>query len=759
MIGLWLSALHAFFASHSDNIIHTGVHRTSSLQNSITRVLAEANASACSCVREELTNFDWVADELDRSDGSVAKGNPMTRNAWEMKPFEFLADVNLWDNAVSEGCMSGKVNVLVPFMELDSREFVSLSGRIERSGECVDLLHPQMAVPEAVKDIISRVKPSTETDDVVFRTQSMCKEYTSTLCVLSGDSSHTRKILQKYLQDKGNFNLNITSDTLLHYTFSSTSINGNDGVNLQHFKSIQVFLLVPADFFFTYDSLAQLEAQITCTLSPIAIIRVHNSLRDDITRFLKIFHGDEPFEHRSDGANLVKGIPEKVHGNHLTIVDSSSSCQTSPVNEIIHGFCVSDSIKFLHVIHDLFTAKAPHSSCSRVSDTKAHSDQKRKNGADVAREYDGTNLESKFKFELIDGTVYMQYGSTEVSSNTNKTSKLSKMVTHNYFKQSGGNFKKTFSGAASLLPLPDKLGANSMKKHLVSSPVNIDILPEKHLSQHGWNNCFDDNDMEDDDRSGDGNGSDYSESDDGDDNTLGSVQIIRISFFQHSPLYRNSALSRGQRRVDDVIDDMSHERVIILVRGIVMPIARGKQGEFTSPSSRSFSDSEAVLSSIMVSGLIPLAELHALGSVVNHSFSQMAAVAVASRNEHEHQVNRIAKYQDRLDEVIEHFEHIFTQLSNPKLIDVNSLLQLSSTSGKSIAAPRSKSVLFGKLSRADTIDSTIDRERYYKSVSGSKHSNDGDTVRNNNFASAAVTGPGLKDLVDRGKLYTMLFVV
>jgi hypothetical protein len=161
----------------------------------------------------------------------------------------------------------------------------------------------------------------------------------------------------------------------------------------------------------------------------------------------------------------------------------------------------------------------------------------------------------------------------------------------------------------------------------------------------------------------------------------------------------------------------------------------------------------------MVSGLIPLAELHALGSVVNHSFSQMAAVAVASRNEHEHQVNRIAKYQDRLDEVIEHFEHIFTQLSNPKLIDVNSLLQLSSTSGKSIAAPRSKSVLFGKLSRADTIDSTIDRERYYKSVSGSKHSNDGDTVRNNNFASAAVTGPGLKDLVDRGKLYTMLFVV
>lgn len=791
-INNWMTSFLAFFHSHANEFVHIGFPRIGVDQNSVTRVLGHASTTATSNVEQDLNNFNWLTNELDNNDGQP---NHVSSTHWQMKPFEYLSNGDVWDSAVGE-CMGGNLTVLVPILEFGLGDHsVSLSGHVSPSGRCVDMLCPSDRVSAGLNDVLIKLAHAHcgdgDTDGVAHSVMSatsnnQCQTKLSVLSKPGLTSNNTRKLLQQYLQDKGkgHYSISIAGDTLLKFSITLPPEKDNNGGDSEGpFSCIHVFLSVPSELFFTSEHLSQVGTHLSALLSPISTIWAHRSLRSDLTRFVSMFYSEingnfgndysledvdgDGFRHKSFGKNHYV----TYHNKDMSVENSMTL--KSPVKEIIYGHRLSNSKKFLGIIYDLFAAKSSSlpMACGSIESMgplrgsgvglKRSTDQSSiRHGGGYDTNDNGVDNGGCFKFELIDGTVYTDYdisNSTHSAPRNGKFSRksLNKVITHSYFKQNGGNFKKTFSGSASLLPLPDVLMTNNVKRSDVPNLIQIDILPERQLATEGVRN---DDEYDDLDESFSSNGEAAEE----EENVLGSVQYIRISFFQHTPVYSNNVEGSTSSQIsskrhahhgkhNDRDDDSCTEQVIILIRGMVTSVL-APSATRRPQLSASFQHTHVNVSNVMVSNLIPLAELNMLAVVTNQSFVQLANVAVASVSEVEHYHSRINTYQEKMKEVVDTFEHIFMQLSNPKLINVHSLMHLSTMPGvnKRATIPRKQTVV-GTFTRGDAVSGTIDRELYYKSVASATGSRSGRGGGASSGVSGAVKGAGLLELIERGE--------
>ena len=633
----WMTSLEAFFSAHSSAIIYPHTHhqhqhqqqynRSSSLSasshnhdhedssptgsvtitpvSSITKVLSSAVTFAAACTQQELQDLQWVTPALKQRGDRDLEGRVSGRGGsmWDNKPFEYLTDVTVWDNAIRD-CCNGLVSMLVPLLELNVEQRESLTGSSLHLGECVDLLHTENIIPSAIQELIAADGTTSSQDRVQFQYSGP----TSSLSVIDHHCPVVRKTLQSYLQGKGNFNLNIVTDTVLQYSCKSVSVSSG------LYQNIHVFLLLPLDCLFTYADLAQLEANITATLAPIALLQAHTSLRGDISRLCSLFHPvSEQGRGTSRGATNSLGMGMGMGMGLLPVNDGAGrgagagpgasrhhpqnllrhvswvaveTAQKTPLHELIHTQRVSSVLDFLDIIPDLFASKSMYST-SRAAVTletyakRGDSMSDRLNQESSRGDGSGSSGNSgrgtradpvqQYKYKLIDGTVYTFYGSDEpaltpsssasasasTTTSTPHNDILYKAATHNYFKQQGRSIKKTFHGNTALLPLPESLPANSLQVHVVPSGVRIDILSERHLSRYGREHA----EGEDKERGeeeevmgpvgglggeagGESEGDDSAEDEETPDNPLGSVQFIRISFF-HQPAVTTQYASQG----------------------------------------------------------------------------------------------------------------------------------------------------------------------------------------------------------------------
>ena len=760
-IARWLSSLDAFVIKHHKELIEAGHDMQSRLPSStVAGVITSTISNASSLVNNELHNLKWLHDELANA--------PNAGGRWARRQYAYLSNLEVWDSAIRR-CCYGKVNLLVPLLESQPTEFISLSGKVVNSGEYIDLLHVDNRVPSAMQELMS--SQSAHKDDIIFNYEC----HNASLQIYHHNCPFVRKTLQSYLQGKGNFNLNIMTETLLKYTYKDVGSG---------FRNVHVFLLLPNDLLFTYDDLSMLTSCLTATLSPIALIQAHNSLRDHVTRILKLFPLSSGSIENQDNSKQIgeatHHIAHNSHRNHYTTIYDMPTTSITPVSEMAHSCRLSSSLSFLNMIPDLFNASGLNSPPQK---------QQSFSGAAVHFNSDMNDRrkdQEKFKFELVDGHVFCSPGvdcyQSHAGYGENDNSRiLKKIAAVNYFKQNGGNFKKTFSGLTSLMSVPDEIFGNCLQCNVVSNNVKIDILPEKFLSGCGMpsDECSDEHNR-------DVNEELYQSDDDFfdediEDNPLGSVQIIRIAFFHENNMYCQSGPLTTSSHITSSL--LTHEKVVVFIRGIVVKTSSDDEHSTKLNVGRStLQDSTRLRSSVpsrnstttsihnmsyvdeqpkvMVSSIIPLTEFHILAEVTGHILHQVADLVHAANAEHRIHSDRVGRYHEEMEVVIAKIEDVFVHLSNPKLIHVNvENLSLLSTSSPQIGKENLQSHIkalssqskSNKHFRIESLESIVDREMLFRN-SLSHQSNRGTTVNDEQgtLHETSTLSQGLRAFLERG---------